>query len=133
MKREERLRTARSWLAGYKGTRIVRSYRKRYGVDWLCAVKELQLLGVEIDPEYIAQLETTVAEQAKKTREKRRRRQEAAEEREWWNRYPFSEGEFYFVAGYTSGGAPYGITWEEAREKGLIEQHEPFGSPGSDE
>ena len=23
---------------------------------------------------------------------------------------------FYFIAGYTSGGAPYGITWEEAAE-----------------
>ncbi len=23
---------------------------------------------------------------------------------------------FYFIAGYTQGGAPYGITWEEARE-----------------
>lgn len=28
---------------------------------------------------------------------------------------------YYFIAGYTSGGAPYGITWEQAREDGLIE------------
>ena len=23
---------------------------------------------------------------------------------------------FYYIAGYTSGGAPYGITWQEYRE-----------------
>lgn len=28
---------------------------------------------------------------------------------------------FYFIAGYTSGGAPYGITWEEAAEQGLLD------------
>lgn len=26
---------------------------------------------------------------------------------------------FYFIAGYTEGGAAYGITWEEAYEDGL--------------
>ncbi len=35
---------------------------------------------------------------------------------------------FYFIAGYTSGGAPYGITWEQAREEGLIDaDNESFG------
>ncbi|MEY8292228.1 hypothetical protein AAK882_06220 [Carnobacteriaceae bacterium 52-44] len=29
---------------------------------------------------------------------------------------------FYFIAGYTSGGAPYGITMEEAEEQGLLEE-----------
>ena len=28
---------------------------------------------------------------------------------------------FYFIAGYTSGGAPYGITWEQAAEEGLLD------------
>ncbi|MEE0873174.1 MAG: hypothetical protein UIH27_06845 [Ruminococcus sp.] len=28
---------------------------------------------------------------------------------------------FYFIAGYTSGGAPYGITWEEAAEEGILD------------
>ena len=27
---------------------------------------------------------------------------------------------YYFIAGYTSGGAPYGITWEEAAEHGTL-------------
>ena len=29
---------------------------------------------------------------------------------------------FYFIAGYTSGGAPYGITWEETAEHGLLDE-----------
>lgn len=27
---------------------------------------------------------------------------------------------FYFIAGYTPGGFPYGITWEEAYADGLV-------------
>ena len=34
---------------------------------------------------------------------------------------------FYFIAGYTSGGAPYGITWEEARRDGLIDEENDDG------
>lgn len=29
---------------------------------------------------------------------------------------------FYVIVGYTSGGAPYGITMEEAEEQGLLEE-----------
>lgn len=29
---------------------------------------------------------------------------------------------FYFVAGYTSSGMPFGMTWEEAYEAGLVEE-----------
>jgi hypothetical protein len=25
----------------------------------------------------------------------------------------WQDGTFYYIAGYTSGGAPYGVTWEE--------------------
>ena len=35
-----------------------------------------------------------------------------------------SEDYFYYIAGYTSNGVPYGITWEEAIEDGLIEAKE---------
>ena len=31
---------------------------------------------------------------------------------------------FYFIAGYTSGGAPYGITWEQAYEEGLVKRED---------
>lgn len=32
--------------------------------------------------------------------------------------------DFYFIAGYSPGGAPYGITMEEAEEQGLLEEEE---------
>ena len=31
------------------------------------------------------------------------------------------DSDFYFIGGYTSCGAPYGITWEQARDEGLLE------------
>lgn len=31
---------------------------------------------------------------------------------------------FYFIAGYTSIGIAYGITWEEAMREGLLEENE---------
>lgn len=35
--------------------------------------------------------------------------------------FPDSDDRFFFIAGYTSGGAPYGVTWEEMNM-------EPYGS-----
>jgi hypothetical protein len=35
-----------------------------------------------------------------------------------------SDDEFYYIAGYTPGGAPYGITWEQAAEDGLLDSEE---------
>ncbi|WP_071458624.1 hypothetical protein [Bacillus massilinigeriensis] len=31
---------------------------------------------------------------------------------------------FYCIAGYTSNGVPYGISWEQAKEDGLIDCEE---------
>ena len=32
----------------------------------------------------------------------------------------YQDSDFYFIAGCTSGGTPYGITWDQARDKGLL-------------
>jgi hypothetical protein len=61
MKRQARLESARTWLVKFSGKNVVRSYAKWFGVDLLCAVKELSLLGVAVDPAYVAQLKTTFA------------------------------------------------------------------------
>jgi len=34
----------------------------------------------------------------------------------------YQDDDFFFIAGYTSGGAPYGVTWEEAGENGLLDE-----------
>jgi hypothetical protein len=36
--------------------------------------------------------------------------------------YAYSDDHFVFIAGYTSGGAPYGITWDELG----IEPYAPY-------
>lgn len=33
------------------------------------------------------------------------------------------DAHFYYIMGYTSSGFPYGITWEEALEDGLIDEN----------
>jgi hypothetical protein len=110
MGRQSRLASARHWLVKYEGKNVVRGYRKHYGVDLLCAVKELQMLGVKLDHEYVDRLkhsEKLRIEQKQTVRE--RKRKELLEEI-----YKDSDDTFAYIAGYTSWGFPYGVTWEEA-------------------
>lgn len=109
MKRAQRLQSARSWLETYEGNKVVRDYRRRYGVSWEDAFTELALLGVSIDPDYKERVLQSVAAQAaarRRKREARKAEQERAASVE-------SDERFAFIVGYTSGGAPYGLTWEE--------------------
>jgi len=39
---------------------------------------------------------------------------------------------FYFIAGYTDGGVPYGITLEEAEENGWLKEDEEISSEIND-
>ncbi len=39
-----------------------------------------------------------------------------------------SDENFFFIVGYTSCGAPYGITWEQAEEDGLLDFEERTAS-----
>ena len=41
-----------------------------------------------------------------------------------------SDTDFYFIVGYTPNDVPYGITWEEAREQGLIDER-PSDDPSA--
>lgn len=109
LKREQRLESAKSWLPTYEGKNIFRGYRKRYGVDWPTALRELEMLGVEVDPAYREQVLRTVQEQAEA---RNRKRLEKAAELE--SALGIEQDDYFaYIIGYTSGGAPYGITWEE--------------------
>ena len=112
--RQQRLKEARKWFPeqGFtEDSHIVKAYRKKFNVDRTCAMKELCLLHV-LSPEKQASYEAQL--NAKK--EKRQRKKQQAEFQ------PFDQDEyFYFIAEYTSGGAPYGITWEQARVDGLLD------------
>lgn len=112
MKRPQRLQAAKSWLETYEGSKVVKAYRKRYGVDHKCAFTELEMLGVPIAPDYKERVLQSVAAQAAA---KRRQKAERKAEQERLLGIE-SDDRFAFIVGYTSGGAPgapYGLTWEE--------------------
>ncbi|MEN7982697.1 MAG: hypothetical protein ABFQ65_04590 [Nanoarchaeota archaeon] len=96
----------------YPGKHIVKGYSKQFGVDKLCAVKELRLLEIEISEEYENQLRQTI--EALK-RQKQLRKDKKEQELKSLTEFDSDEN-FDFIAGYTSGGFPYGITHEEMEE-----------------
>jgi len=107
-RREQRLRKARQWVLTYEGKHIVRAYRKRFNVDLTCALKDLEAIGA-LSPENLAAMRAAEELRLQQRREEReqKRAQEFAEE------FVEQNGMFFYIAGYTSGGAPYGVTWEE--------------------
>jgi len=115
MTRQSRLDSARAtaWVKQYGGKNIVTGYAKWYAVDPLCAVIELRMLGVNISSETESQIKASFdAAVAGK-----RRRKNAAEDAKFEDLYPDSNDIFAYIAGYTSNGVPYGVTWEELGEE----------------
>lgn len=106
-----RLVSSKEWIRNYDGKNIVKGYSKWYGVDLLCAIKELRMNGVIVDEVYEEQVKEsikakTIARQISKENRKKRLN---------LNEDEFLDGRFAFIAGYTSGGAAYGVTHEEMR------------------
>lgn len=105
--KEVRLKKARQWILTYNGTpkHMARNYRKRFHVDITTAISDLKAIGVEFTQEY---LDAVKASEAERIRQKHLKKQQEQPD--------FNESQddrFAFIAGYTDGGAPYGITWEE--------------------
>ena len=105
--REGRLSSAKAtrWVTHYNGRNIVKGYARWYGVDLLCALIELRMLGVNIKPGREAQIRSTIEGRAAS----RKRRKEAALV---GANDPDSEETFAYIAGHTPGGAPFGVMWE---------------------
>lgn len=105
LKRSQRLLLAKQWLANNNGKNKVRGYAKHFGVDLLCAIKELRLLDVEVSLDYENAVKNSCLAISKKKNIK--------------NEQPIEtdhDDVFGYIAGYTSGGAPYGLTWEEMEQ-----------------
>ena len=84
-------------------------YRERFHVDVATAAKDLQELGVNYTQEQLDQIK-----RAEEQRLQQRRMEREAKERERLTElYKDCDGRFAFIAGYTDGGAPYGVMWEE--------------------
>ena len=102
-----RLQSARIWLKTYKGKSIAAGYRKHFGVDWVCAFRELEMLGVKIDSDYKSRILRSVEGDIAA----RQRRKARAPERE---ESPLDHDDYFaYIAGYTEAGFAFGITWEE--------------------
>lgn len=108
MKRPARLQAARHWLPTFNGKNVVRGYAKWFGVDLGCAVKELGQLGVELDARYVQALRTTLQQRGKRLKPAGPASDAIPDGygSEW-------DDNFAFIAGFTSGGAPFGVMWEE--------------------
>lgn len=106
MKRAARLRSARKWLASFKGTNVVRGYAQWFGVDVLCAAKELQTLGVEIGSPYRERLQSRLDSRNRK----RQRKRAALFESDCIE----SDENFSYIVGYTSSGMPYGVPSDDS-------------------
>jgi hypothetical protein len=109
-KRERRLQSARDWIKTYTGKHLVKGYAKHYAVDLLCAIAELRMLGVVIADGYEAAVKRSMADKAllqKKRKEAKTGQSELIDDT--------NDAHFAYIAGYTSGGAPYRITWEQMK------------------
>jgi hypothetical protein len=80
----------------------------------VCAIIELRLLGVAVSDQRLAQAKATEDEKA---RQRAARKHEQDTAREW----PDSDEYFAYIAGYTSGGMPYGVRWEELEPAELLD------------
>lgn len=123
MDRKGRLQSAPHWLPTQRGRtpeQIARSYRKRYGVDWPCAIAELSALGIVFDAQWREQITRTL-DNAQRASAARKQAEPKAGPARGDSRD--SDETFQYIAGYTEGGAPYGVTWDEWKQM----EHEPPG------
>ncbi len=119
-----RRQSAVAWLETQQGrtaSQIGRSCRRHYGTDWPTAIRELSQLGIRFDADWIASLTSSLqgnsrARAAQKA-EKQRLRQPAGD--------GDSDANFAYIAGYTSNGFAFGVTWEEWRRMESDETPDP--------
>lgn len=105
--KEKRLQSAESWINNFTGKSIISGYAKWFGVNKICANKELKTLGVvipeSIENQIVASLKVKYEQRLKQKLEKENKSKFQLE----------SNSDFGFIAGYTSGGIPYGLTHDE--------------------
>ena len=111
-----RLERAKKWLETYSGENILKDYRKKFATDRMQTLQELQLLGLTFTEEQIAKEKRAVEARRQQELAKKRKRKLRRQEKKQGGPHPVQmeqDDRFFFIAGYTSGGAPYGVTWAE--------------------
>lgn len=115
MRREQRRCSARDWARISPQAVTVGSYARRYGVDRY--TEDLTVIG--------SGLPATAQQWSKRPPAVPRRRQAspAAEPFPVDDSLIMLDGRMFFVAGYTSGGAPYGVFVDEPTTEDLPVEH----------
>src|SRR5688500_16524447 len=98
MQRPARLQAAKTWLVKYPGKNVVTGYKRHFAVDALCALAELQMLGVKLDPEYVQRGRSSEQSRAEARRCERERRKTATAPAAFDGD---SDETFAYIAGYT--------------------------------
>lgn len=82
MKFEGRKAKAEKWVSEYDGTPydgdIIKAYRKKFAVDRMKAVAELQLLGISLTKEQIDREKAAVKAYQEVQKEKRQKKEKAS-------------------------------------------------------
>lgn len=115
LKRKDRINAGKEWIKTYSGQNFVGGYKKRFKVDILCALTELEMLGFKLDAEYVKRV--IESEKARIANIKARRLRKIEEEEEEKSGLFGCDDTFSFIAGYTSGGATFGTRWDEEIEE----------------
>jgi len=108
LNRTKRLKLAPQWISVYTGKNPVRGYGRHFSGDLICAITEMRILGYPVPEEYELAVKRSIADRNLQRKKKREAKAAATN-----HPNDVSDGEFTFIAGYTSGGAPYGIRREE--------------------
>ena len=106
LSRKGRLTAGKKFIEQYRGKKLIVGYAKWFAVSPLCAAIELKMLGEAISDHLIEHYRNT---ELKKAEQKKLKKAEMMQET------PSQESDHYFayIAGYTSNGVPYGVTWDD--------------------
>jgi hypothetical protein len=104
MRRQARRESSRAWIAS-GATVTIKTYARRYGVDRYTAYEDLTAIGFA--------LPDSDRRWAHRPPPQPRPRRSATPRTILDNDWIMIDGRPYFVAGYTPGGAPYGIYLDE--------------------
>jgi hypothetical protein len=84
--------------------------------------KRSAITGIPVDEEYEQLIKKSVGDRVaiKKLKKEKKRQEEMKTSRygDWW------DDEYAFIAGYTSGGAPYGIRHDDLDENGNFKSNQ---------
>ena len=120
MRRQARRESSRAWIAS-GATVTIKTYARRYGVDRYTAHEDLTAIGFPL-PDSAQRWEHRPFPQP-------RPRRSATPRALLDDGWIMIDGRPYFVAGYTPGGAPYGIYLDETDDDYLTGMITP-GRPG---